>query len=121
MFFIFLLIVLGWIIENYLLVGIGLLAGTIGALLFKQMVDEREKTIREQATKLTYSIFTPTIALGSLFLLIFTSGRLPTVKEEFYYLQSLGVIFAYLTLFLMTLYAIFYFYLSKKYGGGDEE
>jgi len=84
-------------------------------------MDEREKSVREQATKTAYSIFAPTIGIGSLLLLVFSSGILPTTKEEFYYLQSLGIILAYLTLFFIALYLLAYYFLNKKYGGQDEE
>lgn len=122
--FVTVIVILGWINGIYILAGVGILVGGCFWMVTKiknGKIDEREKSIREQATKTAYSIFAPTIGIGSFLLLLFSSGSLPTVKERFYYLQSLGVIFAYLTLFLIILYLIAYHFLNKKYGGEDEE
>ncbi|MDD4975507.1 MAG: DUF2178 domain-containing protein [Bacteriovorax sp.] len=122
--FVLVTVVLGWINGIYVLAGSGLLIGLVFLAVTKMKkggVDEREKSVREQATKIAYSIFAPTIGIGSFLLLLFSSGSLSTVKERFYYLQSLGVIFAYLTLFLIVLYLIAYYFLNKKYGGEDEK
>ena len=61
-----------------------------------------------------YSIFTPTIGLGALVLLLLA-------RNELYYLEFLGVVLAYLTLFLIVLYAISYYFFNKKYGAEDDE
>jgi len=42
-------------------------------------------------------------------------------KGEFVYLESLGMILAYLTLFLIALYAIAYHGFNRKLGGGGDE
>ena len=122
--FVLVTVILGWINGIYILavsgVGIGLIFWAVTKIK-KGGMDEREKSVREEAIKTAYSIFTPTIGIGSFLLLIFSSGILPTTKEEFYYLQSLGIILAYLTLFLIVLYLIAYYFLNKKYGGEDEE
>lgn len=122
--FVLVTIILGWINGIYILAvsgfGIGLVFWVVTKIKNGGM-DEREKSVREEAIKTAYSIFTPTIGIGSFLLLIFSSGILPTTKEEFYYLQSLGIILAYLTLFLIVLYLIAYYFLNKKYGGEDEE
>lgn len=122
--FVLVTVVLGWMNEIYVLAGSGLGIGLVFWLATKiknGKMDEREKSVREQATKTAYSIFAPTIGIGSLLLLVFSSGILPTTKEEFYYLQSLGIILAYLTLFFIVLYLLAYYFLNKKYGGEDEE
>jgi len=79
----------------------------------KVVVDERDKTIREKAANITYAIFAPTIATGALLLILFGKGR-------YLYLESLGMVLAYLTCFLIVVYAISFWYLNKKYGGGNE-
>ena len=86
------------------------------------VIDERERTIREKAANLTYAIFAPTIGIGA-FLLMFPSysGLEVFAKGEFAYIESLGMILAYLTLFLISLYAISYHYLNQKYGGDHDE
>jgi len=114
--------------DSYLLAVIGVLTGMMFLILVRSktkiIVDEREKTVREKAAQLTYAIFTPVIGIGT-FLLLFPSfsGLSVFAKGEFVYLESLGMIFAYLTLFLIAIYSISYFFLNKRYGGGsgDEE
>ncbi len=88
----------------------------------KLVIDEREKTIREKAAQITYSIFTPTLGIGSFLLLIPSySGISVFSKGDFTYLESLGIVFAYLSLFLISIYSISYHYLNSKYGGGSDE
>jgi len=80
----------------------------------KITIDEREQTVREKAAQLTYAIFAPTIGIGSFLLIIFSRG-------EYYYLEALGMVLAYLSLFLIALYALTYYYFNRKFGGGSEE
>jgi hypothetical protein len=88
----------------------------------KVKADEREVAVREKAAQLTYAIFAPTIGIGSFLLLLPSkSGLSIFTKGEFAYLESLGMIFAYLTLFLIAIYAISFYYLNRKYGGGSDE
>lgn len=104
-------------LDSYLLAVSGVITGMLFLLLVRSKtkisVDEREITIREKAAQLTYSIFTPTIGLGSFFIMILSRGKFP-------YLESLGIIFSYLTLFLITVYSLSFFYLNRKYGGDNE-
>lgn len=112
-------------LQNYFLSLIAVITGMVFMALVRSKVkiniDEREKTIQEKAAQMTYMIFTPTIGIGSFLLLAFSSGIIPTVNGEFYYLESLGMIFAYLTLFLIVIYSISYYFLNKKYGGKSDE
>jgi len=113
-------------LNSYLLGIIAVLVGMLFLTLVRSKtkitVDEREKTIREKAAQLTYAIFTPTIGIGSFILLIPSySGLAVFSKGEFTYLESLGMIFAYLTLFLIAIYSLSYHFLNRKYGGGGNE
>jgi uncharacterized membrane protein len=112
--------------ESYLLATIGVITGMffIGVVRSKAKIkiDEREKNVREKAAQLTYAIFAPTIGIGAFFLLFPSHGGLSVFsKGEFAYLESLGMILAYLTLFLIALYAISYYFLNREYGGSNEE
>lgn len=112
--------------DSYLLALVGILTGmlfmTLARAKTKIRVDERERIIGEKAARLAYAIFTPTIGIGSFLLLLPThSGFSVFEKGEFAYLESLGMILAYLTLFLIAIYAISYHYLNRKYGGGGNE
>jgi uncharacterized membrane protein len=104
--------------NSYLLAAIGVITGMLFMILVRSKtkisIDEREKTIREKAAQMTYAIFAPTIGIGSFLIIMLARG-------EFYYLESLGMVLAYLTLFLIALYAISYHFISKKYGGGGSE
>jgi len=115
------------VIRNSYLLSI---AGVLTGMLFmafvrskaKIKIDEREATVREKAAQLTYAIFAPTIGIGAFLLLVPSySGLSVFVKGEFVYLESLGMILAYLALFLIAIYAISYHFLNRKYGGGGDE
>ena len=105
-------------LSNYLLAGAGLLTG----LLFLFVVpanaplaaDEREQTIREKAAASTYAIYGGALGASAVILLL-GAGR------GFAYLEALGLVFAYLTLFLIALYAVSYQFYNRKYGGGADE
>lgn len=77
-------------------------------------VDEREQTIRDKAASATYSIFAATIGISAVLLLLFS-------RRGHLYLEAVGLVFAYLALFLIALYAVSYQYFNRKYGGGRNE
>ena len=112
--------------NSYLLALVGVLSGLLFLTLVRSKakitVDERESSIQEKAARMTYAIFTPTLGIGAFLLLIPSQGELFPVfaKGDFLFLESLGMIFAYLTLFLIFLYAISYHFLNRKYGGGAD-
>ncbi len=125
-FFVLAIVGLAMFNNSYLLAVAGIFTGMIFMVSVRSkvkiVVDEREQTIQEKAAQLTYSIFAPTLGIGS-FLLLFPSysGLAVFSKGEFLYLESLGLIFAYLALFLITLYALSYYFLNRKYGGNSHE
>lgn len=104
--------------NNYVLalvgVGTGMLFLTLVRSKVKMTIDEREISIRQKAAQITYAIFTPTIAFGSVILIFFARG-------EYIFLQSLGMVLSYLSLFLLALYSISYFVVNRKMGGGGNE
>lgn len=112
--------------NSYILATAGVVAGMLFLTLVRSktkiIIDEREKTVREKAAQMTYAIFTPTIGIGA-FLLLFPSysGLSLFSKGEFLYTESLGMVFAYLTLFLISVYSISFYFLNKKYTGQDDE
>jgi len=112
--------------DSYLLSVAGVLTGMVFMVLVRSKAkirtDERESTIQEKAAKMTYAIFTPTIGIATFLLLLPSKGGVSVFsKGEWLYLESLGMIFAYLTLFLIAIYAISYHFFNRKYGGGNEE
>lgn len=125
-FFISMVVATAVLMDSYILACAGVITGMIFLVFVRSQakftLDEREQTIREKAAQLTYAIFTPTIGIGA-FLLLFPSysGLSVFSRGEFVYLESLGMVFAYLTLFLLVIYAISYFFLNKKYGGSTDE
>lgn len=114
------------LLNTYLLALVGTLTGMLFLSLVrsktKVTIDEREQTVREKAAQLTYAIFAPTIGIGAFLMLIPShSGISVFAKGDFAYLESLGMVFAYLALFLIVIYAISYYFLNRKFGGGGNE
>lgn len=113
--------------DSYLLATASVLTGLVFMSLVrsraKVRTDERETSVQEKAARLTYAIFTPTIGLVAFFLLLPSKGNLTIFSRgEWLFLEALGMVFAYLTLFLIALYSIAYHFFNRKYGGsGDEE
>ncbi len=112
--------------QSYLLATAGVLTGMVFMALVRSKVnikiDEREVDVQEKAAKMAYSIFTPTIGILSFLLLLPAKGNLVVFSRgEWMFIESLGFIFAYLTLFLIAIYAISYHFFNKKYGGDSYE
>lgn len=112
--------------DSYLLAATGVLTGMIFMVLVrvkaKIRTDERESIVQEKAARMAYAIFVPTLGIGAFLLLLPSKGGMSVFsKGEWLFVESLGMIFAYLTLFLITIYAISYHFLNKKYGGGGNE
>lgn len=111
--------------RSYLLATLGVTTGMLFLIMIRSKIimsiDEREQTIREKAAHLTYAIFAPTIAIAALLLLV-PYKKLSTVfaKGEFAYFESMGMVLAYLTLFMITIYAISYYLLKRKFGGSSD-
>ncbi len=118
--FIAIVIIFSIFSSVYLLTIVSTFAGLLFSLLVcpRPIPDEREIAIREKSAHITYAVFTPTVCLGALFLLIPYQKLSPVFANgEFVYLQSIGAILAYLSLSLIIIYAISYRFLNKKYGG----
>ena len=125
-FFVAAIVGLAVIRDSYLLASAGVLTGMVFMILVrakaKIRTDERESAVQEKAARMTYAIFAPTIGIAAFLLLLPSKGGLSVFsKGEWLFTESLGMIFAYLSLFLIALYAISYHFFNKKYGGSDEE
>jgi uncharacterized membrane protein len=105
-------------IDNIILAGAGVLTGMLMMVIVRSktdiQIDEREKTIREKSAQMAYAIFAPTIGLGSFFLILLA-------KDELYFLEAIGIVLAYLALFLIALYSISHFFYSRKFGSDGKE
>ena len=112
--------------DNYLLAALEIITVILFVVLArtkeKFRIDERERVIREKASQTAYKVFAPTVGIGALLFLITSRiGPLYFINANFSYVETLGLIFAYLTLFLILIYSISYYVHNKKYEGrGDE-
>jgi len=106
------------------------IASIITGLLFmifarskvKSKNDEREISIQEKAANMTYAIFTPVLGISALLMLVPVYSGLSVFRSgEYLYIESLGMVFAYLVLFMISIYAICYHFFNRKYGGGSSE
>lgn len=125
-FFVAAIVGLAVVRDSYLLAAAGVLTGMVFMFMVrtkaKIRTDERESTIQEKAAKMTYAIFTPTIGIAAFLLLLPSKGGIDVFsKGEWLYIESLGMVFAYLTLFLIAIYSISYHFFNRKYGGGGNE
>ena len=125
-FFVSAIVALAVIRNSYLLAATGVLTGMVFMVLVrvkaKIRTDEREATVQEKAARMTYAIFAPTIGIAAFLLLLPSRGGISVFsKGEWMFTESLGMVFAYLTLFLITIYAISYHFFNKKFGGGGDE
>ncbi|NMB83963.1 DUF2178 domain-containing protein [Candidatus Roizmanbacteria bacterium] len=125
-FFVSAVVSMAVIRDSYLLAATGVLTGMVFMVLVrvkaKIRTDERESTIQEKAARMTYAIFAPTIGVAAFLLLLPSKGGISVFsKGEWLFTESLGMVFAYLTLFLITVYAISYHFFNRKYGGGGNE
>jgi uncharacterized membrane protein len=112
--------------DSYLLASAGVLTGMAFMVLMrlkaKIRTDEREAIVQEKAAKMTYAIFSPTIGIAAFLLLLPSKGGIDVFsKGEWLFTESLGMVFAYLALFLIAIYAISYHFFNRKYGGGGNE
>ena len=108
--------------NSYLLATAGVVTGMAFLILVrsktKTITDERLESVKEKAALFTYSIFTQTLGIGAFIMLFPRLSHLSVFsKGDFVFLESLGVIFAYLTFFVMAVYAVYYYILNRKYGG----
>ncbi len=79
----------------------------------QKIFDEREITLRQQATDFTFTVFLSTISIASFLMLIPSySGLSVFSRGEFLFLETLGVIFAYLTILIIILYSLSYLFLN---------
>jgi uncharacterized membrane protein len=105
-------------LENTLLAVTGVLTGIAFLVIARsqtgKQIDEREKMVREKAAQMAYAIFAPTIGIGAVFLILLARG-------DFYFLEAIGIVLAYLSMFLIALYAISHYYLNRKFGGDGEK
>jgi uncharacterized membrane protein len=105
-------------LDNRWLAVAGVLTGMIFLVLVrsktKVTIDERERAVREKAAQWTYAIFTPVIGLGSFLMMTLASDN------GFIFLQSLGIVLSYLTLFIICLYAVSYYFINRNLGGNEE-
>jgi uncharacterized membrane protein len=125
-FFVAMIVSIAVVKNSYLLATVGVVTGMIFMFLVrakaKIRTDERELAIQDKAARLTYAVFAPTIGIASFLLLLPSKGGISVFsKGEWLFIESLGMVFAYLTLFLMTIYAISYHFFNRKYGGGGNE
>jgi len=125
-FFVSAIIVLAVIRDSYLLATAGVLTGMVFLMLVRKnaniRTDEREAAIQEKAARMAYAIFAPTIGFAAFFLLLPSRSGFSVFRNgEWVFTESLGMVLAYLTLFLITMYAVSYHFLNRKYGGGSDE
>lgn len=111
--------------DSYLLAAAGVFTGMLFMFFVRARVkintDERELAVQEKAARMTYLIFTQTLGITAFLLLLPSKGGWSIFQQgEWLFLESLGLLFAYLTLFLIALYAFAYHFFNHKYGGTQQ-
>ncbi len=92
---------------------VSIFVGILFLSLFRKMtkeviVDERTIDIGNKASNFAYTVTTSVLAITSLLLMI--------AGERYTYLQTLGITFSYLVLFIVGTYSLAFYYLNKKMG-----
>jgi len=105
-------------VNNFYLAITGVFIGILFNLLVrskfrKKLVDERIENISGRASRMTYMLTTLILAILGLFLIF--SGR----EHQDIYTEGLGVIFSYIAMLNLAIYAISFRYFNKKYGGDE--
>ena len=105
--------------NNFYLAITGILIGILFMFLVKKgvkevIVDERVISISGQASRMTYVIVTMFSAILGLFLILSGKG------DGNIYVEGIGVLFSYMSMLLIAVYAISYHYFNKKYGGNTK-
>lgn len=103
-------------INNFYLAISGIAIGIMFNLLVrsklrKTLVDERVLSISGKAARMTYIITTLLLAACSLFLIF--SGR----QNQEVVIETMGIIFSYIAMLNIAIYAISFRYFNKKHGG----
>lgn len=124
-FFVAMIVSIAVVRNSYLLAAAAVFTGMAFMVLVrtqaKIQTDEREQVIQEKAARMAYSIFAPTLGIAAYLLLLPSQGGLTVfAKGEWLYLESLGMVFAYLSLFLIAVYAIAYHFFNRKLGGSSD-
>lgn len=110
------IVVIAVSVSNFYLAITGVLIGVLFMFLaktrFKEVVvDERVVSVSGKASRVTYVIATLFFAVLGLFFILCYPG------EHGAYMESMGILFNYVAMFLIAVYSISYYYINKKYGG----
>lgn len=80
----------------------------------KVIVDERVISVSGKASRATYSVVTMFLAFLGLFSIF--AAR----ENKDLYFESLGIVFCYIALLLITIYSISYYYFNQKHGANEQ-
>lgn len=110
-FFVAMLVAIAVNLDNNFLALGAVLTGMLFVVLVRRKVgkkftDERVEEIGKHAASWTYAIITPTIGITAV-LLIFLGKGTP-------FLESLATLLSYITLFMLTIYSITYYFFKNK-------
>lgn len=118
-FFIAITVAIASSIDNFHLAILSVLIGILFMYLVrikyrKVIVDERVISVAGRASRLTYVIVTMFLAFLSLFLIF--NGK----SQGQIYMEVLGVVFSYVAMLNIAIYAVSFHFFNKKYGGDKE-
>ena len=123
--FLFIIFSLSLFLKIYFLSVISVLTAILFMALLhsnQSLSDERQVAVRRQAVDFTFTILVSTLSIGSFVMLLPLSTRWSVFsKGEFLYVESIGTIFAYLSISLVILYSLAYFFFNRKSGGNNEK
>jgi len=112
------IVMMAIIINNFQLAFTGLFIGMLFLFLAKSkfkkvVVDERVISVSKTASRVTYSVVTMFLAFSGIFSVFIARNN------ENLYLESLGTVFCYISLLMIIVYSISYYYFNKKYGADE--
>lgn len=118
------LVVIGILLHNVYIALVGVAAGLVFLWIMRRrtkavLVDERVEMVANKAARATFVYSSLVFGLTALFL--FGVGRLSDEPEFFNFIDALGLLFAFVTMFLLLVYAVTYKYFDRSYGADNTQ
>ncbi|MFH1426329.1 MAG: DUF2178 domain-containing protein [Candidatus Kerfeldbacteria bacterium] len=113
-------VLLGILLHSIFIALIGVGVGLVFLWIMRRrttevIIDERVQAIGDKAARVTFTYITLVLGLTSIILMVLSQG------SELPFTESLGLVFAYITMMLLLVYTFTYKYYNRAYGAEDNK